>query len=448
MKYFRQVIMAILAMSFMSPVGLGAAGSDARNSSMGFRDAVKKVKPAVVYIESTMKVNEGFRYGYGQASGSGVIIDAKKGYVLTAAHVVDEAKVVTVRLEDGRKFTAKNVWGDAESDVGLVQIEAENLPEATLGDSDKLEVGDWVLAIGSPFGRVLENSVSAGIVSAKGRRTGVLGQMGVEDFIQTDAVINKGNSGGPLVNIDGEVVGINSNIISSTGMNAGLGFAVPSKMAKAALEQLTKGGKVVRGYMGVSLADFGEIDPAEAGKIPEAIKKRGGVYVGEVVAGGPADEAGVKAGDVIFSLDGKNITSASELIEYVRAKMPGDEVKCHVWRNGKELALIAKLVERPGSEEAGTVAMKIGVGGSDYAGVAISAKGMSRIRGIVVEYVKAGSPADRAGIEMGDVIAEVDGKPSPNNRALERLLRAGNLKKGISLTIINDSGERTVVVRK
>jgi serine protease Do len=447
MKSIRHIVIAVLAMGFITPAVAGAAES-ARNYSMGFRDAVKKVKPAVVYIESTVQVSQGFHAGYGKASGSGVIIDAKKGYVLTAAHVVDEAKEVTVRLEDGRKFTAKNVWGDIESDVGLVQIEAANLPEAKLGDSDELEVGDWVLAIGSPFGRVLENSVSAGIVSAKGRRTGVLGQMGVEDFIQTDAVINKGNSGGPLVNIDGEVVGINSNIISSTGMSAGLGFAVPSKLAKAAIAQLIKGGKVVRGYMGVSLADMGEMDTAAA-KIPEAIRKRGGVYVDHVEAGGPADEAGMKAGDVIFSLDDKKIASASELIEYVRTKMPGDEVKCHVWRGGKETALVAKLVERPGSEEvAATVAMRIGVGVSDYAGVTIGPGGMSRIRGVVVEYVKVGSPADKAGVEVGDVIAEVGGKHSSNSADFERLLRAGNLKKGISLTILNDGGERTVSVRK
>jgi serine protease Do len=456
MRHIGYVVFTVLAMSCTSAAV--AADGEPKGLLPGFRDAVRKAKPAVVYIESTIRTREGNHSGYDKARGSGVIIDAKKGYVLTAAHVVDEAIEVTVRLEDGRKLTAKNIWGDIQSDVGLVQIDAPNLPEAALGDSDKLEVGDWVLAIGSPFGRVLENSVSAGIVSAKGRRTGVLGQMGVEDFIQTDAVINRGNSGGPLVNTDGQVVGINSNIISSTGMNAGLGFAVPSKLAKVAIEQLIKGGKVVRGYMGVSLSNLGEVSPAEAEKIPESIKKRGGAYVAVVVPDGPASNAGMKNGDVILSLDDKRIENSSDLIEYVSGKMPGDAVKCEIWRAGKTILLRARLTERPGNERVTADVSdqirnmpsyrSIGVAVSDFAGMVIEGGRVSRVRGASVDYVKEDSPAEKSGIQAGEVIEEVDGTPVPDSRAFARALKTADLNKGVALTIINRNGQRQVVVRK
>ncbi|HSV26313.1 MAG TPA: trypsin-like peptidase domain-containing protein, partial [Sedimentisphaerales bacterium] len=268
MRHLKNIVVLFLALNPVGVVYAAAASNGAREVTLSFREAVRRAKPAVVYIEARTRARRGFRMGYEQASGSGVIIDAAKGYVVTAAHVIEDATEVVVRLEDGRQFIAKNIWGDRESDVGVVQIEADNLPQAAFGNSDALEVGDWVLAIGSPFGRALENSVSVGIVSAKGRRTGILGAMGIEDFIQTDAVINRGNSGGPLVNIDGEVIGINSNIISSTGMNAGLGFAVPSKLAQATVEQLTTTGRVARGYMGVSLASLTDLESSVAENIP------------------------------------------------------------------------------------------------------------------------------------------------------------------------------------
>jgi serine protease Do len=460
MRHFRQIMVVLVAAGLWQASLCGGAESEAKRMSLSFRDAVKKVKPAVVYIEAAMKTGEGYDTSYGKASGSGVIIDAKKGYILTAAHLVDEATEVEVRLEDGRKFTAKNTWADAAGDVGLVQIEGKDLPEASLGDSDKLEVGDWVLAIGSPFGRMLENSVSAGIVSAKGRKTGILGQMGIEDFIQTDAVINRGNSGGPLVNIDGEVVGINSNIISSTGMSAGLGFAVPSNMAKAVIGKLTREGKVVRGYMGVSLVGLDELDAAKLQKLPEWIRKRGGIYIGDVIAEGPAEAAGMKAGDVILSLDDKTIANGSDLVEYVSMKSPGDVVKCHVWREGKALTLSAKLAARPTNEEAAATAAPpqgadqtflyraVGVAVSDYAGLSIGPEGVSRLKAVVVEYVRGGSAGDRAGISAGDVIVDVNGVSVTDSASFEKQIRRGDLRKGISVTILDDNGERKVVLRR
>jgi len=455
MSYVKWMVILLAATSF----GLPAVAADSQTGGLpvSFRDAVRKVKPAVVYIESTLRTSEGRYTGYGQASGSGVIIDAKKGYVLTAAHVIDGAIDVTVRLEDGRKFTANKLWTDAPSDVGLVQIEGEKLPEAVLGDSNDLEVGDWVLAIGSPFGRALENSVSAGIVSAKGRRTGILGEMGIEDFIQTDAVINRGNSGGPLVNINGEVVGINSNIISSTGMSAGLGFAVPSKLARTAIAQLTTDGKVVRGYMGVSLANLSEVDGSEVEEMPAWVKDHGGAYVAVVVPGSPAGKAGIKPGDVILSLDSTKVTSATDLIEYVRMKRPGDNVKTGVWRDGKMLTVNTKLIERPGSSEVAAyeppgAAMlsyrMIGIIVDDYVGVTIERGRMARIEAPMVEYVKGGSLADEAGISVGDVIEEVDGNTIADSKSFEKALQAGDLKKGITIKVINRREERTVLIRK
>jgi serine protease Do len=459
MTSFMRSVVVLFTIS-LAGAGFAQGASDARGLSLSFREAVKKVKPAVVYIECTVTVNEGYYATPGKASGSGVIIDAKKGYVLTAAHVIDEASEITVRLEDGRKFTAKQKWTDTASDVGLLQIEGENLPEARLGDSDQMEVGDWVLAIGSPFGRAFENSVSAGIVSAKGRRTRVLGTMGVEDFIQTDAAINRGNSGGPLVNIDGEVVGINSNIISSSGMNAGLGFAVPSKMAKMAIEQLVKGGRVARGFMGVDLLDMKDLEeerPAAAAKIAQWIKDRGAIYVRQVTPGEPAAEAGLKAGDVILALDAQKMTSAGDLIEYISMKKPGEEVACSIWRDGKTLTLKATLTERPSREQAKAAEGRdttdasfssIGIMGSDRVGAILDSGVVSRIRGVMVDFVKPGSPAEKAGIQTGDLIMTVNGAKSRDSRAFERLLAAGDLRKGVTMTIINGNGEKEVVVKK
>jgi serine protease Do len=456
MNVFARACLVFVTMSSLA-VTSSADVADVKSLSMSFRDAVKKIKPAVVYIEATSPVSDGRRVALARASGSGVIIDAKKGYVLTAAHVIDESHEITVRLEDGREFTAKQKWTDTPADVGLLQIEGENLPQAKLGDSEKLEVGDWVLAIGSPFGRALENSVSAGIVSAKGRKTGVLGQMGIEDFIQTDAVINRGNSGGPLVNIDGEVVGINSNIISSTGMSAGLGFAVPSKLAIDAIEQFEKGGRVVRGYLGVTLSGIAELEPATADKLPEWLRKRGGVWIGNVMPDGPAAEAGMKPGDVVLSIDKKEMVTGSDFTSYISTKMPDDIVKCSVWRNGKTIELSAKLIDRPTNEDveaaergdSTSYAYKsIGVMVSDYVGVAISDGGRTRIRAIAVTYVRSNSPADKAGVEVGDVIESVNGKAVPDSRTFERILKGADLKKGISVTVIDEHRERELVIKK
>jgi len=311
-----------------------------------FRDIVEKVNPAVVYIEVS-KEAQAHPNIWGQAAprdvtgnGSGAIIDAVKGYILTAAHVIDGVDKATVTLLDGRKFEVVELLYDSQTDVGLVKIEipdGEKLPEVSLGSSESLEVGDWVLAMGSPLGKALANSVSAGIVSGKSRKSGILGQLGIEDFIQTDAVINKGNSGGPLVDMNGQIVGINSNIISATGLSSGLGFAVPSDLAKDVVNKLISEGTVVRGYLGVSVTSFSALKDEILEGISQEIRTTGGAYIVQVVKDGPGDEAGLKDGDIIRKVDGNDIADSSELIRYISSKMPDETVICLVNRDGNDI---------------------------------------------------------------------------------------------------------------
>ena len=333
--------------------GAGFGGDDPNAKIAGveevsstFRGVVKKIKPAVVYIEV---LKQGTPNLYGAAvrgSGSGVIIDGKRGYVLTAYHVIENVTRVKVKLADGNEYEASDIRGDSHTDLAIVKIDAGMLPEANLGDSETIEVGDWVLAIGSPFGAALENSVSAGIVSAKGRRTNVLGKMGIEDYIQTDAVINKGNSGGPLVNIYGQVIGINSNIISTTGMYAGLGFAVPSNMVKPVALRLISEGRVVRGWLGVIIASLSEVKTA----IGEGMGASSGAYVVDTISGGPGQASGLKKGDIILSVDGKGVKDSFELINDVCWKRPGEIANCTVLRKGKHIDVSVVLGERPNAD--------------------------------------------------------------------------------------------------
>jgi len=330
--------------------------SEKEQLSTLFRTVAKTVKPAVVVIrvkkrvflpESRLDSDEFMRRFFGEGDGrglrwrmprppreqmqirhglgSGVIIDAKKGYVLTNDHVAGEADKVEVILADGRKFQADWVRSDSHTDLAVVKIKPDRLSEAALGDSDKAEVGDLVLAIGAP--ERLPQTVTAGIISAKDRRTG---SRLYENFIQTDAAINHGNSGGPLVNMRGEIIGINAAIVSRTGVNEGIGFAIPSNMARNVMRQLVDSGKVVRGFLGVTIQDVNE-KLAESFGLPHS---RGALVV-ELAKGGPAEEAGIKAEDFIVAINGKPLDNVNELLHLVASLVPGTKVKVTVYRGGK-----------------------------------------------------------------------------------------------------------------
>ena len=392
-----------------------------------FADLVEKVKPAVVNISTTSTVKvpgTPFRHFFGhdeggpfgdffqrffgeipdqelkqQSLGSGFIID-KDGHIITNNHVVDGADEIKVKLADGKEYKAKVVGRDPKTDLALIKISSffKDLPTLPLGDSDKMRVGDWVLAIGNPFG--LEETVTKGIISATGR---VIGSGPYDNFLQTDAPINPGNSGGPLINLNGEVIGINSAIVSS---GQGIGFAIPSNMAKKILPPLKEKGKVTRGWIGVSVQS---ITPDIAQVM--GLKDTNGSLVGDVVPGGPADAAGIKRGDVILSFDGKEIKKIGDLPLLVAETPAGKTVNVKVLRDSKELPLTVKVAEMPTDKiPAATQASTEGLGltVSNITQEIMSQLHLKDKSGVVVTNVQPGSPADDAGIQVGDVIREVN----------------------------------------
>ena len=311
--------------------------------------AARLVKPAVVNIQAfgRQMVEHPFARLFGdeffrrffrefrdvRSLGSGVIVD-KKGYVLTNHHVVRGASLILVKLTDGRTFTAKLLGSDPLTDLAVLKIDGENLPTAELGDSDSLEVGQWVLAIGNPFG--FGWTVTAGIVSAKGRAN--VGVAEFEDFIQTDAAVNPGNSGGPLVNLDGKVVGITTAIISRTGGYQGISLAIPSNMAKVVMRSIIKYGRMIRGYMGWTLVTM---TPQFARRL--RMRFRPGALVWEVLRNSPAEAAGIRPGDVITALNGKKVTDAKRLRNIIATYEAGKKIELTIWRGNHKMTITATV---------------------------------------------------------------------------------------------------------
>jgi serine protease Do len=351
-----------------------------------------------------------------QSAGSGVIVDTN-GYIVTNNHVVEGATQITVTLSDRREFSAKVVGADPKTDLAVVKIDAKNLPALKWAEYEKLQVGDLVLAVGSPFG--LSSTVTLGIISALGR--GNVGIADYEDFIQTDAAINPGNSGGALVNLNGELIGINTAIFSRTGGSEGIGFAIPSSIALDIVESLQKTGKVVRGWMGVAIQ---EITPALAKsfKLPE---QRKGVLISDVNENGPSHAAGIKRGDVVIAFNGKEVLNVSQLRNLVARTMVGKDAQVKVLRDGKEQTIAVKVAERPTDEMLAkkepsppkdpveTVKLPDNVLASLRV-QALDAATMSQLNipakmtGVVVTSVENGGPAEAAGLQRGDVIQEVN----------------------------------------
>ncbi len=334
-----------------------------------------------------------------RSAGSGVIVDAKRGYILTNHHVVENADEIEIFLADNTSLKAKIVGSDAGTDIAVVQVaETEKLAEMPLGNSDVLEVGDFVVAIGNPFG--LSHTVTSGIVSALGR-TG-LSRDGYEDFIQTDASINPGNSGGALINLKGELVGINSAIFSGGGGNIGIGFAIPVNIAKSIMGQLIEFGEVHRGLLGVSISDF-NADTAEAFGLEDVE----GALVQEVVPDSAAEEAGIMVGDVIVAVDSKPVTSAADLRTTIGLRRTGETVRIEVVREGKNKALKATLTELSSSQEMAAVDIHPNLVGAelvDYDGTGQEYTDS----GVLVTSVEPGSPAFQRGLRADDIIISVN----------------------------------------
>ncbi len=382
-----------------------------------------------------------------QSLGSGVVVSSD-GYIVTNNHVIEHADEIMVTLYDGRTFKARVVGVDSKTDLALIRIKANDLPTIPWGSSRDLKVGEFVLAIGNPFG--LSHTVTMGIVSAVGRAN--VGIADYEDFIQTDAAINPGNSGGPLVNIKGELVGINTAIFSRSGGYQGIGFAVPSDMARVIIEQLRQKGRVVRGWIGVTIQN---LTPELARNF--GLPKVGGALVSDVFRGSPAEKAGVKRGDIIIEFNGRKIPGVSSLRNMVAQSRVGLEAPIKLVRRGKELKLRIRIAELPG-EFAEISSLPEGGGGGDnpLSGLTVTEitssiarqLGISPAeRGVVVVNVEEGSPPDRAGIKKGDLIQEVDRRKIGSYRDWKDILE-GLKERNLVVVFLNRAGRRFYVAVK
>lgn len=396
-------------------------------TSRAFSEIVNAVSPAVVNISSTKVVKRQpspfdeffdflypFPHGRGkkwkeQSLGSGVIVSSD-GYIVTNNHVIEQADEIKVILMDKKSFKAKVVGSDPKTDIAIIKIDAKGLPMLPWGDSDKLQVGEFVLAIGNPFG--LSHTVTMGIISAVGRAD--VGITDYENFIQTDAAINPGNSGGPLVNIKGELIGINTAIFSKTGGYQGIGFAVPTNMVRIVMDQLIKQGKVTRGWLGITIQ---ELTPDIAQKF--GLKQSEGALVSDVAKDSPAHRAGIMRGDIILELSGKKVRDVAALRNMVAQSRIGSQVEIKVLRRNKEITVRATIMELPADlgDVVPSSSQNMDMSDNALSGITVMelnaaiAKqlGIDRDeKGVVIVKVEHGSSAEAAGLRKGDVVQEID----------------------------------------
>jgi Do/DeqQ family serine protease len=424
--------LAIISILYASYLGAAVAQSASDMQGMPtLAPMLERVTPAVVNIASAGRVpaeqnplfnDPFFRDFFGapgqplerktQSLGSGVIVDAERGLILTNAHVIANADQITVKLGDGRSYEARLVGTDPETDIGVVKITAERLTDVSMADSSQLRVGDSVVAIGNPFG--LTQTVTSGIVSALGRSG--LGIEGYEDFIQTDAAINPGNSGGALVDLKGRLVGINTAIFSGSGGNIGIGFAIPINMARQVMEQLVKHGKVRRGYLGIQLQDL-DAELAEAFDI----EGRQGAVIANVLDDTPAQKAGLQAGDVIVSVNGQPVRSASDLRNTVGLMQVGERISLGIVRKGgllgskERLTLTAELAGEVATTARAGEITNPRLGGAIFEQIPRNAPAYGKVQGVRVRAVERDSRAWANGLRPGDIITSV------NQRAVSEL---------------------------
>ncbi len=405
-------------------------------SAKAFSSVVRKAGPAVVYIsvEKTSKTFNGrgqldmfndpfFEHFFGKkfdrfrqepspfkqhGAGSGFII-SENGLILTNNHVVDDADTIRVRLADKREFTASVVGTDPQSDVALIKIKGKDLPTLALGDSNKLEVGEWVIAIGSPF--ELSQSVTVGVVSAKGRSR--IGINDYENFIQTDAAFNPGNSGGPLLNIHGKVIGINTAIFSRSGGSMGIGFAIPINMAKSVEKQLRSNGKVTRGWLGLAIQDMNE-DLAQS----FGVNKAEGILVAEITKGSPAQKAGIQAGDILLALNRNKVIDVTDLRNRIAMTTPGNKVSLQLIREGIKKEVQVVIAEQPADFSQATrmrsrknnssLLDNMGLTLQELTAELAQQFGYTDGQGVLITQVTPSSPADSVGLQPGQLIEEVN----------------------------------------
>jgi serine protease Do len=411
----------------------GASQVEAKKLSDAFVSVAERVSPSVVQIDVSvhdesadqvlrwMGRNSGGDTPVAHGTGSGVIFTAD-GAILTNNHVVDEALTINVHLRDGRLLPARLLGRDPSTDLAVVKVDAQGLVPAKFADSENVRVGEWVVAVGSPFG--LGYTVTAGVLSAKGR--GGLGMNVIEDYLQTDASINPGNSGGPLCNLEGQVIGINSMIV---GKGQGIGFAIPSALARRAAEQILRTGKVERAWIGVGVQDLTP-ELAAAFKLdPHA-----GALVNSVSEGGPAQKAQIHPGDVLASVGGKQVHDGRELIRELIAHDVGQSVQVEVVRKGQHYGTMVQLVARPeppvpvlAVQQQGVPQQGLGLGVRELTPQQAAALGLPAKSLPLISTVTPGSPTDRAGLRAGDVIVEADGIALPTPQQLQEAATDGQL---------------------
>ncbi|MCW8935856.1 MAG: DegQ family serine endoprotease [Gammaproteobacteria bacterium] len=457
-----------------------------RQSSKSFASVAKTVSPSVVFIKVEGKTSEAirspFRSPFGQrdpfsddflkhffgesfpglqpeekmpqgkqrilGQGSGFVFKVNGGllsdtaYILTNNHVVKNAEKISVTFKDGREYEAKVTGRDPKSDIAVIEIKNRDFPALKLGDSSKLEVGEWVVAIGNPFG--LSHTLTVGVVSAKGRTS--IGINDYEDFIQTDAAINPGNSGGPLVNLDGEVVGINTAIFTQSGGYMGIGFSIPINMASEIANQLIDEGKVSRGYLGIIIQNL-------TGELAESfnLKNKKGILVSEVAKGSPAEKSGLKQGDVIIAYRGKPVTDVGDFRNQVSLTVPGKQEKLTIIRNGREKQLMVTI----GKDSVDQVVAKGPAQSSEQLGLTVQTITDDLARqfnvrpgqGVVVTDVKPGSLAAMTGIRVGTVILQVDRKPMKKASDFTQAIENAGSNKRVLLLVRSGNSQHYIVLR-
>jgi serine protease Do len=444
---------------------------NAADLSRAFEHVADIIKPSVVNISSVQRIqmsqrrdelfNSPFRDFFGddfferffdvpqhrdhirQGLGTGVVV-SQDGFILTNNHVVSDADEVTVRLTDEREFTAEVVGTDEKTDLAVIRIEADDLIPATLGDSERIKVGEWVVAAGNPFG--LESTITSGIVSAKGRSR--VGISEYEDFIQTDAAINPGNSGGPLVNLEGQVVGINTAIFTRSGGYMGIGFAIPINMARSIMNSLIEEGRVVRGWLGVTIQDLNEDLSSSFG-----YDGTEGVLIGDVVEDGPADEAGFRSGDILTRFHGKKVEDMQQLRSRVADTKPGTDVAVQIFRDGRFKKLnveIGELQTDMSSQAKKSTSEDVDLGMSVRTVTPEIARQLGYdgdMKGVVVTDVAPLGPAAKGGIQVRDVIVKVQDEPVADMDDFRHLLKENDLEKGVRLVVFSGDSKHFVFIK-
>lgn len=414
----------------------------AKQMSQAFVDVSRKVTPSIVMIVNEEKLENALgndamnryfqddffrnffdfsprqREQVQKTLGSGVVI-SPDGYIITNNHVVDNSTRLQVTLADGRKMPAKIIGKDAKTDLALIKVEARDLPPVRFGNYDDVQVGEWVLAIGSPFGEALHQTVTAGIISAKGRSN--VGIADYEDFLQTDAAINPGNSGGALVDLDGNLIGINTAIVSSNGANAGVGFSIPVNMVQRITTQLKENGHVVRGYLGVTIQDL----TPEMKKSLNADRYNGAV-VSSVESGSPAEKSGLQQYDIITSVNGHPVNSNAEVRDSIASLKPESRAQLGIMRDGKDITVDVTVGEMKGDASATGGRQghqeKLGMELQTLTPDIARQVGSDHTRGVVIASVQSGSLAEEAGLQEGDVIFQANRTDVKSVRELENLI--------------------------